>query len=123
MTARNLLGLFERSAASRPALVVPDGPVVTYGSLRDQLEPPAGALVSAGVSPSDRVALVRPNGIEAIVLFLPAAAAGTAAPMNPAYRRDEFEFYLGDTGARALVVPAGGGDEARAAAASGVPVF
>jgi len=123
MNARNLLGLLERSDASSPALVVPDGPVVTYGSLRQQIEALAGELAAAGVAPSDRVALVLPNGIEAIVMFLAAAIAGTAAPLNPAYRKDEFEFYLGDTGARAVVVTESGGGDARSAVARDVPIF
>src|SRR5439155_20461602 len=42
--------------------------------------------------------------------------AGTAAPLNPAYRLDEFRFYLEDTGARALILPPKDSDEARAAA-------
>jgi acyl-CoA synthetase (AMP-forming)/AMP-acid ligase II len=41
---------------------------------------------------------------------------GTAAPLNPAYTRDEFKFYLEDTDARALIVPRSGAEEARAAA-------
>ena len=39
--------------------------------------------------------------------FLSVAAAATAAPLNPAYRQDEFEFYLGDLNAKALIVEAG----------------
>ena len=57
-----------------------------------------------------------PNGFEVIVSFLAASSVGTAAPLNPAYTLDEFKFYLEDTSARALIVPAGSGDEARKAA-------
>ena len=35
------------------------------------------------------------------------ASGATSAPLNPAYRADEFEFYLSDLGAKALVVDAG----------------
>ena len=31
----------------------------------------------------------------------------TTAPLNPAYKQDEFEFYLEDLRAKALVVQAG----------------
>src|SRR5215470_12410752 len=51
--------------------------------------------------------MVYPNSAEAIVLFLAAALAGTAAPLNPSYKREEFAFYLEDTRARALLVPPG----------------
>jgi acyl-CoA synthetase (AMP-forming)/AMP-acid ligase II len=57
-----------------------------------------------------------PNGLEMIVSFLAASSVGGAAPLNPAYRLDEFKFYLEDTGARALIVPPTGGEEAKAAA-------
>jgi acyl-CoA synthetase (AMP-forming)/AMP-acid ligase II len=39
--------------------------------------------------------------------------AGTAAPLNPAYKADEFHFYLEDLGARALLVPPGAAQAAR----------
>jgi acyl-CoA synthetase (AMP-forming)/AMP-acid ligase II len=43
--------------------------------------------------------------------------------LNPGYKADEFSFYLGDTGARALIVQAGADTPARAAAAQrGIPV-
>src|SRR2546426_6846779 len=45
-----------------------------------------------------------PNGLPLIVCFLAAAVAGTAAPLNPGYRREEFGFSLTDTDARLLVV-------------------
>ncbi|HEX4097016.1 MAG TPA: acyl--CoA ligase, partial [Caulobacteraceae bacterium] len=40
------------------------------------------------------------------VAFLSIAAGAAAAPLNPQYRAEEFEFYLNDLGAKALVVQA-----------------
>jgi hypothetical protein len=40
---------------------------------------------------------------------LKVAAGATAAPLNPAYRQSEFDFYPGDCKARTLVVQAGDG--------------
>jgi len=40
-------------------------------------------------------------------VFLGVAAYATCAPLNPAYRSREFDYYLADLGARALVVQAG----------------
>ena len=48
-----------------------------------------------------------PNGPEMATAFLCVASAATAAPLNPAYRQDEFEFYLEDLRAKALIVEAG----------------
>jgi oxalate---CoA ligase len=39
--------------------------------------------------------------------FIAIASSATSAPLNPAYRADEFEFYLSDLNAKALVVEAG----------------
>ena len=39
--------------------------------------------------------------------FWPAPARSTSAPLNPAYRADEFEFYLDDLQAKALIVEQG----------------
>ena len=44
-----------------------------------------------------------PNGLPAIVTFLAASLVGTAAPLNPGYRCEEFEFFLKDTAARLLI--------------------
>ena len=41
------------------------------------------------------------------VAFLGVAASATCAPLNPAYRADEFDFYLSDLNAKALLVSAG----------------
>jgi acyl-CoA synthetase (AMP-forming)/AMP-acid ligase II len=64
-----------------------------------------------------------PNGAEAIVLFLAAAVGATACPLNPAYKEDEFRFYLEDTQSRVLLVPPGEGAEARRALPQGAMVI
>src|SRR5713226_5677697 len=83
----------------------------------------ADALAAAGISRGDRVATVLPNGLPAIVSFLAASIAGTAAPLNPGYRQDEFSFYLEDTAARVLLCPPDGAADARRAAEGRVPVY
>ena len=44
-----------------------------------------------------------PNGPDMAVAFLAVASSATCAPLNPSYRASEYEFYLGDLGATALV--------------------
>ena len=102
---------------------MPGGPRLTYGELRERVRRGARALVASGVRRGDRVALAYPNSAEAVVLFLAAAAAGTAAPLNPAYKLDEFRLALEDVNARALLVPPGGGAAARAALPEGAVVI
>ncbi|MFZ0758613.1 MAG: AMP-binding protein [Candidatus Sulfotelmatobacter sp.] len=96
-------------ADSHAAIAVPELEiVVTYDSLRQQVLAMAGALASAGVRRGDRVAIAMPNGLPAIVSFLAASIAGTAAPLNPAYPYEEFLFFLRDTDARVLLCPPSG---------------
>ena len=55
--------------------------------------------------------------------FLSLAAHAAAAPLNPAYRADEFAFYLGDLRAKALILEAGAdGAAVEAAERTGVPI-
>jgi len=105
-------------ADSHGAIAIPEvEAVVTYESLRQQVLAMADALASAGIRRGDRVAIALPNGLPAIVCFLAAAIAGTAAPLNPAYPYEEFVFFLRDTDARLLICPPVGAEFARAAAA------
>jgi acyl-CoA synthetase (AMP-forming)/AMP-acid ligase II len=104
------------AAAGRPSL--------TYAGLRGQLEDTARALGRSGVGRGDRVAIVLPNGPEMASAFVSVASAATPAPLNPAYRRPEFEFYLSDLGAKTLILPADNDSPARdCAAALGIPVL
>ena len=60
----------------------------------------AEQLAASGVNRGDRIGIALPNGLPKIVAFLAASMAGTAAPLNPAYKEDEFRFYLEDTDAQ-----------------------
>ena len=119
-----LLELLEGGSPEHVAIHIPgDGPSVTYSQLREQVEVLRAQLNAAGLGRGDRIAIALPNGLEMIASFLAAAAVGTAAPLNPAYTLEEFKFYLEDTGARAMIVPSGGGDVARAAAGDTTPII
>jgi len=50
---------------------------------------------------------VLPNGPEMASCFIACASGVASAPLNPAYRADEFEFYLSDLQAKALIVEQG----------------
>ena len=106
MRAESLVDLL-RGDPDAIAIVVPDGPSLTYRRLGEEIERTAGALAQLGLGPGDPIAFVLPNSIQTVVVFIAAATVGTAAPLNPAYKEDEFRFYLDDIGAGALIV---GGD-------------
>jgi acyl-CoA synthetase (AMP-forming)/AMP-acid ligase II len=112
-------------ADSHTAVIVPElGIRVSYDSLRQQVIAMANTLASLGIYRGDAVAIALPNGLPAIVTFLAASIAGTAAPLNLAYPYEEFLFFLGDTKARILLCPPVGAEFARSAAADRkIPVF
>jgi acyl-CoA synthetase (AMP-forming)/AMP-acid ligase II len=119
-----LVGLLSSIPAERTAIIQPEQNLrVTYGALRSQVDAVAEALAASGVGRGDRVGIALPNGIPMIVSFLAASVAGTAAPLNPGYKEDEFRFYLEDTNARVLLLPAEGAEEARRAAGDRVPIL
>ncbi len=120
-----LLELIQTGPAESTAIILPElGLRITRQQLRDQVTSMADALASIGIQKGDRVATYCTNGLPAIVSFLAASIAGTAAPLNPGYREEEVNFYLEDTNAKVLLVLPEGGDAAKkAAAARGVPVY
>jgi acyl-CoA synthetase (AMP-forming)/AMP-acid ligase II len=89
------------------ALAAPNAPSLSFDELRSQLSETATVLRAIGIGANDRVAIVLPNGAEMAVVFLAVASAASAAPLNPGYRAEEFEFYLSDLRAKALIVEAG----------------
>ena len=111
--------LLERGDADQVAIAVPGGVSLTYAQLREEVAAAADVLAQLGLGRADRIASVLPNSAETIVLFLATATTGTAAPLNPGYKEDEFRFYLEDTAAKALVVPPGEAEAARAALPAG----
>lgn len=91
---------------------------LTYRELADLVLLTARRLRAAGIGPGDRVALVLPNGPEMATSFLAVAAAASSAPLNPAYRAEEFDFYLSDLGAKAVIVARGSDSAVRQVAAA-----
>jgi acyl-CoA synthetase (AMP-forming)/AMP-acid ligase II len=95
--------LLERGAPAATALSAPGGAPLTYQTLRKLVSDTIAALNARGIGRNDRVAIVLDNGPEMAAAFLSVGAGATAAPLNPSYRADEFEFYLADLKARLLV--------------------
>ncbi|MGH9348580.1 MAG: acyl--CoA ligase [Vicinamibacterales bacterium] len=119
-----LFDLLRPIPGGSPAVVIPEQHItITYDGLRSQVEALADSLAAEGIGRGDRVGMALPNGLPAIVSFLAASVAGTAAPLNQAYREEEFRFYLEDTSARVLLLPPDGVEEARKAAGDTVRIL
>lgn len=111
-------------AGDRPALLGVARRSLSRSGLMRQIEDVSRSLKAAGVRSGDRVAICLPDGPEMATAFLGICSAVASAPLNPAYREEEFAFFLSDLEARALVLPAGAESPARPAAHRlGVPVL
>lgn len=112
----SLYKLFDKQArqlSEEIALLDQHNSSLTYSQLYRHITQIGAQLNDLGIGRNDRIAIVLPNGPEMAVAFLAIAASSTAAPLNPNYRVPEFEFYLSDLDAKALVIQAGTGDAAR----------
>ncbi|MGI9047457.1 MAG: acyl--CoA ligase, partial [Burkholderiales bacterium] len=119
-----LAQLLSRGADDGIAIAAPLRASLTFGGLREQVELSLRRLRESGIKRNDRVAMVLPNGPEMAAAFLGIASAATAAPLNPGYRAEEFEFYLSDLHARRLIVEEGSQSPAIAVAAMlAIPVL
>ena len=121
--ADTLFELLAAGADDARAIGAPGRPWLTHGGLRALALRTVAALNGMGIGRGDRVALVVPNGPEAAAAFVAIGCGATTAPLNAAYKADEFEFYLSDLNARAVVIADGMDSPARGvAAARGIPV-
>ena len=102
-----LAAQFAAHDPAAPALGAPDRPWLSYGGLAEQAASVRAALHGAGIGRGDRVAIVLPNGPEMAAAFVTVAQSAVTAPLNPAYREEEFDFYLSDLKAKAVVLPVG----------------
>ena len=99
---RTLKDLLASGRDEAVAIAAHETPSLTYERLRALIERTCATLNDLGIGLGDRVAIVLPNGPEMAAAFLCVASAATSAPLNPAYKQDEFEFYLEDLKAKAL---------------------
>ena len=118
-----ITGLLDKGPDAQRAMVVPEGPTLSYAGLRDLAFETIQRLSATGMKRGDRVAIVLPRGPDTIAMFLAVAQVATACPMNSAYTEGEFRFYLDDTGATFLIVPPGDAGEARRAFGERGPVI
>jgi acyl-CoA synthetase (AMP-forming)/AMP-acid ligase II len=111
------------SKLDSPALIVPSQTkpiILSHRQLLEQVLKFQQKLAAIGISPKEAVAIAFPNTIEFAIAFLATTLQrATSAPLNPAYKQEEFEFYLRDLNATVILLPKGavveGGEAVRAA--------
>ncbi len=122
--AETVAALLAGGADESPAVAAPARAPLDYAGLRAHVARTVDRLNELGIGRGDRVAIVLPNGPEMASAFVSIAAGATTAPLNPNYRRKEYDFYLGDLAAKALVVEAGSpSDSIESARSLGIAVL
>ena len=93
------------------AIIIPGKPralSVTYADLQSEVSKFQAKLAAIGITHGSPVSIATVNSYEFIVSFLAASwQRGIAAPLNPAYKQDEFEFYIEDVKSAVVLVPRG----------------
>ena len=108
-SSMTLADLLTAPGSGRPAVVLPESELaVSRAKLASEIARLSDVLALGGVEPQTPVSIVLVNGLEFIVSFLALCnARAVAAPLNPAYKADEFKFYMEDAEARAVILPPG----------------
>jgi len=86
-----------------PALLAPERSRLIYGRLNAEIQGHAHALRSMGIRRDDRVALLLPNGPEAVVGFLAVSTICACAPLNPIFKVSEIEKALSNLKPKAII--------------------
>ncbi|MDJ0533257.1 MAG: AMP-binding protein [Xenococcaceae cyanobacterium MO_207.B15] len=106
------------------AILAPGRQILTYKNLSKFTQKIAFQLRSLGINRNERVAVALSNGAEMAVSFLAISSCATCAPLNPNYREAEYDFYLTDLNAKALIVQSGVAEAAKKVAITkNIPVI
>ncbi|MEM7348878.1 MAG: AMP-binding protein, partial [Chloroflexota bacterium] len=124
ITVHHLLEVQTTSNPDGIAIMAPGRKPLTYGQLFVQVSYVVATLNALGIGRNEVVAVVLPNGPEMGVAFLSVVSGATIAPLNPSYRLSEFEFYLSNLKAKAVIVQLGIDSPVRTAAETqGIPII
>ncbi|CCH45286.1 peroxisomal-coenzyme A synthetase [Wickerhamomyces ciferrii] len=100
--------------SQKKSIIIPDGPQLTYKELGDITGHLQSLFFNANSplyelsKPQTSIAISLVNNLELVSSFLAITnASRIAAPLNPNYKKDEFDFYLNDLNAKAVILPKG----------------
>ncbi|KAM0129592.1 hypothetical protein ACHAQE_005472 [Botrytis cinerea] len=107
MSAATLANSFSTGNTTTAIIVPGKQPLtITYKQLTAEISSFQKKLAKLGVTPQAAVSIALPNTYEFIIAFLAASwQRGIAAPLNSAYKQEEFEFYIDDLSSAVALVP------------------
>ncbi|KAL1960269.1 hypothetical protein VTO42DRAFT_8812 [Malbranchea cinnamomea] len=99
------------SSARSTAIIVPGQPdawTISYQRLHSDIVSFQNKLAKLGITPGAAISIALINSYEFIVSFLATSwQRAIAAPLNPGYKQEEFEFYIDDLSSSLALVPKG----------------
>lgn len=104
LTIHSLLSHWASTRGGEVALLGLQGGPSHFSDLLQQVENTAGWLATLSVSPTDKIATIVPDSPEMASLFLGVASVASCAPLNPKYRKNDFELYLADLNPKLVIV-------------------
>lgn len=109
MSGTTLSNSFPRSDNATAVIIPAPTPLtISYGELTRLVSSFQSRLAQLGITPQSAVSIALPNTIEFIVSFLASSwQRAIAAPLNSAYKQEEFEFYIDDLKSALALVPKG----------------
>ena len=119
-----LANLLDIHPVNNKAIVIPEGATLSYGNLSEEIENISEILAGAGLEKGRSVSIVLENNLEFMITFLGVSrAGGIAAPLNPSYTVDEFNFYVSDANSQFMIISEKAEVAAKAAKELKVPVI
>lgn len=98
-----------QKVSKSPAVIDPvSGTTLSYSQYIAAIEDFQRQLAGLGLGKNAAISIALANGLEFVVTF-PAVTFSSyiAAPLNPAYKQSEFEFYIDDMRSALVLMPAG----------------
>ena len=104
MSKRIVRNIFENVNDENIALTSEISTKLSYKDLKLFINRISKQLAGNGLSNKDRAAIVLPNGPYMASSFLAISSYMSAAPLNPSYKSEEYEFYLKDLNPKIVLV-------------------
>ncbi len=104
MNSRIVRNIIESQNDNRIAITSESSYPLKFVDLKSLIERISKQLSGNGINNKDRAAIVLPNGPYMATSFLAISSYMSAAPLNPNYKSEEFEFYLEDLKPKIVIV-------------------
>ena len=104
MNSKIVRNIIESQNDNRIAITSESSSPLKFVDLKSLIERISKQLSGNGINNKDRAAIVLPNGPYMATSFLAISSYMSAAPLNPNYKSEEFEFYLEDLKPKIVIV-------------------